>query len=346
MPPHKLVTIAGGGLAGLTLGILLRLRKVPVTIFEAGTFPHHRVCGEFISGRGRQILESIGLPLHEQGAVDARTIALFAPGMPAVHRSLLVPALCISRFILDDLLALEFRNLGGELYERERFQDGRTVSEEGVVHANGRQLQPVVGGWRWFGLKVHARGVKTKADLEVHLVRHGYVGLCRLRDELNICGLFRSRTTVPGLAQKWAETLRGDPGSELEKCLATAEFDEHSFCSVAGLCVEPRRIAPRARCEIGDALTMIPPVTGNGMSMAFEAAKLASDPLFDYSCGGSSWDAARGRIADECHRRFARRLRCSALLHATMFSPRASTALRWVLPRFPSLVDLLFRWTR
>lgn len=346
MPPHKPVAIAGGGLAGLTLGILLRRRKVPVKVFEAGSYPHHRVCGEFISGRGRQIVENIGLPLEEHGAIDARTVALFAPGMAAVQRPLLFPALCISRFILDDLLAQEFRKLGGDLSERERFQEGKDIPDEGVVHANGRRLQPVVGGWRWFGLKAHARGVETKADLEVHVVRGGYVGLCRLKDELNICGLFRSETTVPGLAQKWRETLQGDPGSELEKRLASAEFDEQSFCSVAGLYVAPRRIESRDRCEIGDALTMIPPVTGNGMSMAFEAADLAAEPLFEYSCGGISWDAARGRIAVDCQRQFARRLRCSSLLHAAMFHRRAFAGLRLVLPRFPLLVDLLFKWTR
>ena len=43
------VTIIGGGLAGLTLGIGLRQRNVPVTIREAGQYPRHRVCGEFIS---------------------------------------------------------------------------------------------------------------------------------------------------------------------------------------------------------------------------------------------------------------------------------------------------------
>jgi len=52
MPSCKPITIVGGGLAGLTLGIGLRQRGVPVTIWEAGKYPRHRVCGEFISGNG------------------------------------------------------------------------------------------------------------------------------------------------------------------------------------------------------------------------------------------------------------------------------------------------------
>jgi 2-polyprenyl-6-methoxyphenol hydroxylase-like FAD-dependent oxidoreductase len=45
------VTIVGGGLAGLTLGIALRQHNVPVQLHEAGHDPRHRVCGEFTSGQ-------------------------------------------------------------------------------------------------------------------------------------------------------------------------------------------------------------------------------------------------------------------------------------------------------
>ena len=48
-------------MAGLTLGIALRKNQIPVVIFEAGKYPRHRVCGEFISGRGLEILEELGL---------------------------------------------------------------------------------------------------------------------------------------------------------------------------------------------------------------------------------------------------------------------------------------------
>ena len=54
----KPITIVGGGLAGLTLGIGLRQRGVPVTIWEAGRYPRHRVCGEFISGNGQAVLDT------------------------------------------------------------------------------------------------------------------------------------------------------------------------------------------------------------------------------------------------------------------------------------------------
>ncbi len=66
---------------------------------------------------------------------------------------------------------------------------------------------------------------------------------------------------------------------------------------------------------------MIPPVTGNGMSMAFEAAELAIAPLADYSRGESSWIEARQRVADACDRAFARRLFWARWLQWMMFTP-------------------------
>ena len=55
------ITIVGGGLAGLVLGIGLRRCDAPVTIWEAGNYPRHRVCGEFISGRGQATLARLGM---------------------------------------------------------------------------------------------------------------------------------------------------------------------------------------------------------------------------------------------------------------------------------------------
>ena len=68
------IIIVGGGLAGLTLGIGLRRRNVPVTVWEAGQYPRHRVCGEFISGRGPASLGRIGLldGIRSRGSAAAR----------------------------------------------------------------------------------------------------------------------------------------------------------------------------------------------------------------------------------------------------------------------------------
>lgn len=305
----KPITIVGGGLAGLTLGIGLRQRGVPVSIWEAGGYPRHRVCGEFISGRGVDSLAGLGLAekLLQAGARVARTAAFFSERSARPPKALPQPALCLSRHALDASLAREFCRLGGGLHEQTRWRDHEFG--EGVVRATGRRISPVVDGWRWFGLKVHARNVRLQADLEMHLVRGGYVGLCQLADGVvNVCGLFRSRAAQPELSGHWREFLCRRPGSWLDRRLADASFDENSFCAVAGLSLHPQRAAAHAECCVGDAITMIPPVTGNGMSMAFESAACAIEPAAAYSRGVLSWAEAQRTIARQCDGCFRRRL--------------------------------------
>src|SRR5450756_7649 len=147
------VTIVGGGLAGLALGIGLRQRDVPVTICEAGTYPRHRVCGEFISGRGQAALARLGLrPLLDQaGAVSAHTAAFFSTTRATGPRRLPAAALCLSRFILDAALAKKFQQLGGELQTGTRWTAAEVhalacpdrlkpeLEPEGIVQATGRR---------------------------------------------------------------------------------------------------------------------------------------------------------------------------------------------------------------
>jgi flavin-dependent dehydrogenase len=340
------VTIVGGGLAGLTLGIGLRRLGAPVTVWEAECYPRHRVCGEFISGNGQNSLARLGLlgELQTAGARSARSVAFFAGPTMVVERPLPEAALCISRFELDQWLARQFQQLGGQLR-----QGARWCGEfgKGIVRASGRRAEPMTNGWRWFGLKVHARDVAMDADLEMHFVPSGYVGLCKLASgEVNVCGMFRSKATVPDLAQRWRDWLSGPAASLLHSRLAVAHFEEDSFCSVAGLCLRPRCAAQRNECCVGDALTMIPPVTGNGMSMAFESAELAIEPLAKFSRGELTWAGATQEIASRCDERFTARLRWAAWLQKALFQPPTRSVLMFLAARSEWLWRGIYERTR
>jgi len=341
----KPITIIGGGLAGITLGIGLRRCDVPVTVVEAGHYPRHRVCGEFVSGSGRFVLAKLGLEerLFSVGASEASDAAFFSRQRRGTAMPLPQPALCLSRYVMDATLAEEFKSLRGQLRDNERWQGGYG---EGVVRATGRRTQSVVNGWRWFGLKVHARKVDLAADLEMHVFRDGYVGLCRLRGEVNVCGLFRSRTAVPDLAKRWPDWLRNSGAPELQRRLANAVFDPQSFCSVGGLLLEPQTATMHPECCVGDAITMIAPATGNGMSMAFESADLAIEPLVNYSRDETEWPQACAEVARRCDRTFRRRLKWSRWLQRALLWPATSGVMVCLVGVRPALWRALFARTR
>src|SRR5436190_13939503 len=139
MSALKSITIVGGGLAGLTLGISLRRQAVPVVVWEAGRYPRHRVCGEFISGTGQAVLRRLGLSelFEKAGAFSARTAMFISGRNHSPVRELTAPALCLSRYAMDALLAQEFQRLGGELRQSVRWSSPRC--DEGVVRAAGRR---------------------------------------------------------------------------------------------------------------------------------------------------------------------------------------------------------------
>jgi flavin-dependent dehydrogenase len=359
MASPRTITIVGGGLAGLTLGIGLRQRKIPVAIWETGGYPRHRVCGEFISGNGPAVLQRLGLQplLDRAGAIHVNSAAFISGPNRSPVRYLPSPALGLSRYQLDSALAKEFQRLGGELHPNARWHPPEVqasarssspkqgVDLEGIVRASGRRAQSTENGWRWFGLKTHATNVNLTADLEMHVSADNYVGVNRINGgEVNVCGLFRGRpgeTNASGF-----ELLRGKPGSPLRERLAAARFDESSFCSVAGLSLKPQRAGGKTECCIGDAVTMIPPVTGNGMSMAFESAEMAIEPLTRYSRGETDWVEARETVASACDTAFAARLTWARRLQWLMFSPALRTPLGKFLLRSESLWKFLFAKTR
>jgi hypothetical protein len=91
---------------------------------------------------------------------------------------------------------------------------------------------------------------------------------------------------------------------------------------------------------------MTPPVTGNGMSMAFESAELAIEPLARFSRGELAWDGARAEVAARCDRVFAPRLRWAAGLQGALFRPPARMALMFLAARSAWFWRGLFARTR
>jgi menaquinone-9 beta-reductase len=321
------VEILGGGLAGLSLGLALRRAGVPVTLHEAGDYPRHRVCGEFIAGLDPATRLALRLDPFLVGARAHQEVAWFRGSSPIHNHTLPVTALALSRRTLDARLAEAFANAGGDLRVRSRAPTSDAAP--GRVFAHGRHASP---DSPWLGLKLHVHGLPLRADLEVHLGDHAYIGLCRVEeDRVNVCGLFRRR---PGLTLDRESALLAHLQAaglgELAARIDSAEIDPDSHCAVAALSFG-RAPAPTAdsgeRLVLGDAHALIPPFTGNGMTMAFQSAALALGPLLAWSRGESEWGVTVARVRSLLHARFRLRLATSALLHPALLKPSAQSGL-------------------
>lgn len=337
--PSQPIVIVGGGLAGLSLGLALRHADAPVTVYEAGAYPRHRVCGEFMTGLSAATITRLGLGPILQGAPTYREVAWFWREQALRRQQLVQPAIGVSRYLVDERLAAAFTAAGGELRAHTRLPIDE--APPGHVFATGRRpVRPA-----WIGLKCHALGLGLSAELELHLGERAYVGLCAVEaGRVNVSGLFRLRRGLDlSRAQALPAYLRAVGLGALAERLAAAAIDPASCTAVAGLGFStPSRRTDRL--EIGDTYAMIPPFTGHGMAMAFQSAEQALDPLLAWSRGEAAWDETL-RVVRARHRRLFRvRLMSAAALQPFLLHPAGqrglATASRLGLLPFDSLYQL------
>ncbi len=317
----KEITITGGGLAGLSLAIGLRTRGIPVTVLEAGHYPRHRVCGEFISGVKPATLETLGIADLFEDTHRHRSFVWHDESGLLATGELPDAAWGISRHRLDALLAERLQQLGGRLFTGQRM---RPAPAEGSVWTAGRR--PSHGPW--IGLKGHFR-ITGNTDLEMHCGPLGYVGMAGVEDSwTNVCGLFRADHSIGGKGVALLSAyLRACGLHPLAGRLDAAKHREGSFSAIAGFSLGHQAPMPGITA-LGDATTMIPPFTGNGMSMAFQSAETALEPLRLWSLGHTPWEQASNAIRRACRARFRRRMTVSGILHPWIFSTSARSALR------------------
>jgi flavin-dependent dehydrogenase len=85
---------------------------------------------------------------------------------------------------------------------------------------------------------------------------------------------------------------------------------------------------------------MIPPLTGNGMSMAIESADAALPLLRRYALGEISWSDCVRNHASKWRANFSSRLRWAAFVQRLLFQPAGQRILYLgarVAPKFPNL---------
>src|SRR5262249_6918352 len=95
--------VSGGGVAGAAAAAHLAQAGLDVMLVERRDGPHHKVCGEFVSGEAALYLDDLGVDLAALGAVRMRAVRLCA-GRQVATAPLPFPAVSLSRRALDEAL--------------------------------------------------------------------------------------------------------------------------------------------------------------------------------------------------------------------------------------------------
>ncbi len=346
-PPS--IHIIGGGVSGLSLGIKLQQLGVDSQISEAGAYPRHRVCGEFLSGKGIQVLHLLGLydSFIAEGAVLARTVKCYTHESESPTLPLREPALCLSRYTMDAIMASCYRGLGGDLKLNQRCPLPRSYSKADTVLATGRlpnmKRETALLGYKW-----HVENLTLEADLEMHFTAQGYVGLCRVEhNKVNICGLTKVNGTLMNIKKEWRLFLLQHLHQRRREAVIASDMVPGSLCFTSGLSypVSVQPIADEA-IQIGDLGACIPPLTGNGMSMAMESSMMSAEILKNYQLGSITWTDAASRIQVQCRQKFRRRLLCAKPVHHLLMSSRLHRVRRWLVEYLRYYYHPIFALTR
>jgi 2-polyprenyl-6-methoxyphenol hydroxylase-like FAD-dependent oxidoreductase len=181
----------------------------------------------------------------------------------------------------------------------------------------------------WIGLKAHIRGISTTAHLEMHSGPRGYLGITPVEDGWhNACGLFRIDKSITARHRDLLPAYLAANGSTaLAQRIAAAEWREGSFSAVAGFALGLQKPTP-GLLSLGDSHAIIPPFTGNGMTMAFQSAETALPHLLEYATSRATWSAACALIEKDLRTRFQKRLTSAKLIHPFLFHPAAKPLMK------------------
>lgn len=343
--------ILGGGVAGLCAAKrLLELGIYPLVI-EAGSYPSHKVCGEFISPSSISVLNRWGIhpiPLYH--------IQLGTP-LNHVQFAFPEPAGALSHLTLDLQLANQISKEGATVLTQTKvigfspsfeekqvhtlsLSSGEKIKAKHLLIATGRlpghsQIPKI----RYVGIKAHFSGLTLRSTLHMFSFKGAYLGITPIENECaNLACIaaveqFQKYSSAKHFMQSLIASQENlshllTPGTNL--------FDGWMETAVPGFGLRSNPKWPRTYW-IGDAAGTIPPATGNGLSLAILSGYLAAE------CAAKNEPLIYKR---EWKKRCAMQIKCAKILHHLFLHPGWGSRTISLHRLFPSIAEKIFTFTR
>jgi menaquinone-9 beta-reductase len=343
----KTVIVIGGGIAGLITSTLIARSGIGCILFEKRDYPHHRVCGEYISNEALPFLKSKNLYPDN---IRLPTISRFMLSSVSGKNNTLpldLGGFGVSRYFFDSFLLEKAREAGVEIHlntsvENVRFTEDKFVVE--TLHSTFK-ADVVLGSFgkrsnldtKWERDFVTKRspyvGVKYHLDYDypsdliaLHNFPGGYCGIsCVENNKVNLCYLvhrekLREYKSIRNMEEN---VLMRNPFLKKVFTEATFLFDKPE--TINEISFERKLPVENHILMIGDAAGLITPLCGNGMAMAIHSAKIASEKVIRFAMStGYSRSSMENEYASEWTKTFSPRLFAGRQLQKLFGSELAS----------------------
>ncbi len=301
----KDVTIIGGGLAGLLNAILLSRAGLQVTLVEKKDYPHHKVCGEYISNEVVPFLKSHDLYPEALRPARVDKFMLTSVSGSSSIMPLDLGAFGISRYALDYFFYRKALESGAEVltktavrdfeFQGDRFQlllaNNKLLSSRLLIGAYGKRsrldkkLQRKFTEQRspYIGVKYHLKTDFPDDMIALHNFQGGYCGISRIENgHYNMCYLgsredLRRYGSIEAMEQA---VLWKNP--YLKRLFTESEFLFKKPEVINEISFAPKLPVEQHILMAGDTAGLITPLCGNGMAMAIHSAKILSELIIQH----------------------------------------------------------------
>ncbi len=363
--------IIGGGISGACAAIRLAKNGAQILVLEAGEFPRHKVCGEFLSPESKNVFARLGVleEICNSGAMEISQSQIILRNGQKLKIALPKNALSLSRFRLDSILIEAAQNAGATLSCKTRVrhisqnENGFAISTSRgdffartLLNAAGRNFSFATReagstpstqcAVKYIGLKTHFYGANFPARLvELHAWRGGYCGLSQIENgQMNACLLARYDSLNGRSPQEfWDWLLQHLPSLHARIKNAHMQLPWIATGNISFDCSTP---SAGGALHCGDAAGFIHPLTGDGMAMAARSGELAATVLSAQLRGEISEDVAREIYEKSWRREFQSRLKWSGVFQKLLIDSQLIAPALAGLARFPLLGQSAVRATR
>ena len=356
----------GGGLAGLTAGIHLARHGITVGILEKKTFPHHKVCGEYLSKEVLPYLKQLGVNLNELQPKQIKKLKYSTSSGKSLQADLPLGGLGISRFALDNYLYENALAEGVEVIQEKAkkifFSDGvfevETSSEkytsDYVLGAFGKrslmdkslQRDFFYESAPWVAVKTHYKAGFPDDLVALHNFQGGYCGLSKTEnEEVNLCYLatYKSFKEHKDPEEFKEKVLRKNPF--LDDFLSkSSEVFDHPL-TIAQISFIRKEPVEEHVLMIGDTAGLIHPLCGNGMAMAIHSAKIAAEVLLNQLSQKTSRTSMEKEYKYLWNKAFRKRLNTGKWLQKVLLQDSLAEFSQGLISRAPFLLPQIIKRT-
>jgi flavin-dependent dehydrogenase len=288
---HFDIILIGGGLAGLSFAIQASRAGRQVLVLEKGSYPRQKVCGEYISKESYAFMLSLGLPLETLNLPSIDTFSLTSPYGHKATCGLSPGGIGISRFLLDAELAKIAQDCGVQILSNSKVSqvddksepktvktsDGATYSARLLIGSFGRnsglQKRETTHQDKYIGIKYHIAAGPPDNTIEIHHFEGGYCGISKVEGQ-KYCLCYLAKADV-------FKKYNSDSNTFERHVLMKNPFLKHwleqprlvNSIVTSNIQFGMSNSSSNELLTIGDASGFIPPLTGNGMSLAFRSSK-------------------------------------------------------------------------